>query len=90
MKYREKCTSMTCQFADCSCDLSFHYVALLKKMKASIPASIVRGNQHITRVTVANDPIALPISSVKRKCMRIEFDAAHVYVCHLLNSFEKD
>lgn len=94
VKYREKCTSMTCQFADCSCDLSFHYVALLKKMKKH-PYQLplyegIKVIKHITRVTVANDPIAVPISSVKRKCMRIEFDAAHVYVCHLPNSFEKD
>ena len=94
VKYREKCTSMTCQLADCSCDLSFHYVALLKKMKKH-PCQLplyegIKVINHITRVTVADDPITVPISSVKRKCMRVEFDAAHVYVCHLPNSFEKD
>lgn len=79
------------EFADCSCDLSFHYVALLKKMKKHPLYEGIKVIKHITRVTsVANDPIAVPISSVKRKCMRIEFDAAHVYVCHLPNSFEKD
>jgi hypothetical protein len=46
--------------------------------------------KHITRVIVADNPIAVPISSVKRKCMRVEVDAAHVYVFHLPNSFEKD
>ena len=39
---------------------------------------------------MADHPIAVPISSIKRKCMRDEVDAAHVYVCHLPNSFEKD
>jgi len=71
---------MTCQFAYCSCDLSFHYVALLKKMKKH-PCQLelyegIKVIKHIIRVTVAEDPIAVPISSVKRMCMRVEFDAA--------------
>jgi len=39
---------------------------------------------------VAENPIAVPISSLKRKCMRVEVDAARVYVCDLPNSFEND
>lgn len=33
VKYQAKCTSMSCQYGECSCYLSFHYVALLKKMR---------------------------------------------------------
>jgi hypothetical protein len=94
VKYQAKCTPMSCQYGKCSCDLSFHYVALLKKMRKH-PSQLplyegIKVIKHITRVIVADNPIAVPISSVKRKCMRVEVDAAHVYVCHLPNSFEKD
>lgn len=93
-KYQAKCTTMSCQYKECSCELSFHYVALIKKMRKH-PCQLplyegIKVINHITRVTVADNPIAIPMSSVKRKCMRIELDAAHVYVCHLPNSFEKD
>ena len=94
VKYQEKCTTMSCQYAKCSCNLSFHYVALLKKMrKPPCQLPLYQGIEvirHIRRVIVADNPIAVPISSIKRKCMKIEFDAANVYVCHLPNSFEKD
>lgn len=93
-KYQAKCTTMSCQYKECSCELSFHYVALIKKMRKH-PCQLplyegIKVINHITRVTVADNPIAIPMSSLKKKCMRIELDAAHVYVCHLPNSFEKD
>ena len=93
-KYQAKCTTMSCQYKECSCDLSFHYVALIKKIRKH-PCQLplyegIKVINHITRVTVAENPIVIPMSSVKMKCMRVEFDAAHVYVCHLPNSFEKD
>ena len=86
--------AMSCQYKECSCDLSFHYVALIKKMRKH-PYQLplyegIKVINHITRVTVADNPVAIPMSSVKMKCMRVEFDAALVYVCHLPNSFEKD
>ena len=34
--------------------------------------------------------MAIQISSIKEKCMRIDVDVTHVYVCHIPNSFEKD
>jgi len=94
VKYQAKCSSMSCQYEGCSCDLSVHYVALLKKVRKH-PCQLplhegIKVIKHITQVIVADDPIAVPMSSMKRKCMRVEVDAAHIYVCHLPNSFEKD
>ena len=74
--------------------LPIRYIALLKKMRRH-PCQLplyqgIEVIKHIKRVIVADNPIAVPISSIKRKCMRIEIGAASVYVCHLTNSFEKD
>ena len=46
--------------------------------------------KHITRLATTDRVMAIPISSIKEKCMRIDVSAAHVYVCHIPNSFEKD
>lgn len=46
--------------------------------------------KHIRRVIVADNPIAVPLTCIKAKCMRIEVDTGSVFVCHLPNFFEKD
>lgn len=94
VKYQEKCTTVTCLNSRCSCDLPLHYVALLKKMRKH-PSQLpmyqgIEVIKHIRRVIVADNPIAVPLMSIKAKCMRIEVDTASVYVCHLPNYFEKD
>lgn len=94
VKYEAKCTRMSCQNDKCSCSLPFHYIALVKKM-AKHPSQLpfYQGMQvikHIRRVTIADNIIVVPISSIKQKCMWIETDATSTYVCHLPNSFEKD
>ena len=94
VKYQEKCTAMSCLNSRCSCDLPFHYIVLLKKMRKH-PSQLpmykgIEVIKHIRRVIVADNPIAVPFTCIKAKCMRIEVDTASVYVCHLPNCFEKD
>ena len=94
VKCQEKCTRMECLHGKCSCSLSFHYIALVKKLKKH-PAQFSNYHnlqvvKHIIRVTTADHVMAIPISSINKKCMRIDVDATHVYVCHMPNSFEKD
>ena len=94
VKYQQKCTSMSCQYEKCACYLSFHYVALMKNMRKH-PRQLplyqgMRVIKHMRRVSVADKLVAIPITFIKRKCMRIECGADKVFVCHLPNSFEKD
>ena len=91
---QQKCTSMSCQYEKCACNLSFHYVALMKNMRKH-PRQLplyqgMRVIKHMRRVSVADQLVAIPITFIKRKCMRIECGADKVFVCHLPNSFEKD
>ena len=94
IKCEEKCTRMQCLHDKCSCSLSFRYIAVVKKLsKHACQLPIYHGMQvvkHIIRVTIADHVKVIPISSIKEKCMRIDVDATHVYVCHIPNSFEKD
>ena len=83
---------MSCLNSRCSCDLPFHYIVLLKKMRKH-PSQLpmykgIEVIKHIRRVIVADNPIAVPLTCIKAKCMRIEVDT--VYVCHLPNCSEKD
>ena len=64
------------KFSKHPCQLPFYYGMQIVK--------------HIVRVAIADHVKAIPISSIKEKCMRIDVDATHVYVCHIPNSFEKD
>ena len=94
VKYQEKCTAMSCLNSRCSCDLPFHYIVLLKKMRKH-PSQLpmykgIEVIKHIRRVIVADNPIAVPFTCIKAKCMTIDVDTASVYVCHLPNCFEKD
>lgn len=95
VKYAVKCTRMSCAqlHGRCSCTLPMYYIALVKKLArhtCQLPSyqgmQIVR---HIKRVTLADDIIAVPISSIKEKCMRIDIEDS-IYMCHIPNSFEKD
>lgn len=94
IKSEAKCTRMQCQHGNCSCSLPFRYIAIVKKLsKHPCQFPFYHGMQvikHIKRVTIADHIIAVPISSIKEKCMRIDIDDTHVYVCHIPNSYEKD
>lgn len=46
--------------------------------------------KYIRRVIVADNPIAVPLTCIKAKCMSIDVDTGSVYVCRLPNCFEKD
>ena len=68
VKYQEKCTTRSYQYTECSCNLSFHYVTLLKKMRKH-PCQLplykeIKEIKHITQVTEAENPIAAPISTI--------------------------
>ena len=94
VKCVEKCTRMQCLHEKCLCSLSVRYIAVVKKLsRHPCQFPIYHGMQvvkHIFRVTITDRVMAVPISSIKEKCMRIEVDPTHVYVCHTPNSFEKD
>ena len=94
VKCQEKCTRMQCLHGKCSCSLSFRYIAVVNKFsKHPCQLPFYHGMQivtHIVRVAIADHVMAIPISSIKEKCMRIDVDATHVYVCHIPNAFEKD
>ena len=71
VKYQAKCNSMSCQHEKCSCDLKIHYVALLRKIRKH-PCQLplhegIKVIKHITRVILADDPIAVPMSSLNKK-----------------------
>ena len=85
---------MQCLHEKCLCSLSVRYIAVVKKLSRH-PCQFpiyhrMQVVKHIFRVTITDRVMALPISSIKEKCMRIEVDPTHVYVCHTPNSFEKD
>lgn len=95
VKYAPKCARMSCAqlHGKCLCNLPLYFVALLKKMArhtCQLPTyqgmKVVR---HLKRVTIADNIIAVPVTSIKEKCMRIDVDNS-IYICHIPNSFEKD
>ena len=90
----EKCTRMQCLHEKCSCSLSVHYIAVVKKLsRHPCQFPIYHGMQvvkHILQVTITDRVLAVPISSIKEKCMRIDVDLTRVYVCHIPNSIQKD
>ena len=94
VKCVEKCTRMQCLHEKCSCSLSVRYIAVVKKLsRHPCQFPIYHGMQvvkHILRVTITDRVLAVPISSIKEKCMRIDVDLTRVYVCHIPNSIEKD
>ena len=94
VKCVEKCTRMQCLHEKCSCSLSVRYIAVVKKLsRHPCQFPIYHGMQvvkHILRVTITDRVLAVPISSIKEKCMRIDVDPTRLYVCDIPNSFEKD
>lgn len=94
VKCLEKCSRMQCLHEKCSCSLSVRYIALVRKLsRHPCQFPVYHGMQvvkHILRVTITDRVLAVPISYIKEKCMRIDVDPTRVYVCHTPNSFEKD
>lgn len=92
LKCQAKCTSMQCS-SKCSCSLPFFFIALVQKMRnhaTQLPSYMgIRVIQHVTRVTLG-EVISIPISAIKKKCMRIDLDSDVIFVTHITNNFEKD
>ena len=96
VKYAGKCTRISCAqlHGKCSCTLPLYYIALVKKMArhtCQLPSyQAMKVVRHLKRVSIADNIIAVPISSIKEKCKRIDIDEDTIYMCHIPNSFEKD
>ena len=85
LKCQAKCTSMQ-RSSKCSCSLPFFFIALVQKMRnhaTQLPSyKGMRVIQNVTRVTLG-DVISIPLSAIKKKCMRIDLDSDVIFVTHM-------
>lgn len=84
---------MQWQHRSCACSLTFHsfaFVYLRNYQSTHVSFDSFYHRMHvikdIKRVSIADHIIAVPIYSIKEKCMRINIDGTHVFVCYIFNS----